>query len=79
MDLVSASVEKLEPLPPSTQLEGGGGGGGREEDAGWVEEMEEKVQRGECVVETGMDVSFMQVYWMIAHPSWFTQRHVQYC
>ena len=56
MDLVSASVEKLEPLPPSTQVEGCGGRGGKEEDAGWVEEMEEKVQRGECVVEGDIDI-----------------------
>ena len=41
MDLVSASVEKLEPLRPTDPEED------REsKDAAWLEEMEEKAQRG---------------------------------
>ncbi len=42
MDLVSASVEKLEPLPPS----GGEVGAVGHEDTQWREDMEERAQRG---------------------------------
>ena len=48
MDLVSASVEKLRPLPTAA----GSGSDERageveQRDGGWLEEMEEKAERGE--------------------------------
>ena len=41
-DLLSASVEKLEPLP----VEIGGESPGESADQSWIEETEEKAQRG---------------------------------
>ena len=45
MDLLSASVEKLEPLPAAASASGNHGN--HEADAAWLEEMEEWAQRGE--------------------------------
>lgn len=44
MDLLSASVEKLEPLPAAASASGNHGN--HEADAAWLEEMEERAQRG---------------------------------